>query len=182
MRRGEQTAGYKISYKIQLIKSCKTHTHTHGERHMVGCVLQLRKLPWKWAWQDFFWHACAERRLGTSCRCLSLAQPKSAIESATMRTTRHSSGEGKQHQPPTKSPQHHSLSRPPIQLFILLLPIPHPEGYANSNYLPLRVDWVTYLNWFSRWAVGGDRRGRVSQSLPSAPPPSPLLLGFWVCD
>lgn len=54
MRRGERTAGYKISYKIQLIKSCKTHTHTHGERHMVGCVLQLRKLPWKWAWQDFF--------------------------------------------------------------------------------------------------------------------------------
>lgn len=43
---------------------------------------------------------------------------------------------------------------------------PHPGGYANSNYLPLRVDWVTYLNWFSRWEVGESVKGEEG-SIPS---------------
>lgn len=104
-----------------------------------------------------------------------LSKPKSAIESATMRTTRHSSvGE----QQPTDPASHHHTTSPSAQQATKpsrLHPLPHPEGYANSNYLPLRVDWVTYLNWFSRWGSCG--------KLPHLTAPSPahtVLLGLSV--
>lgn len=107
-----------------------------------------------------------------------LPKPKSAIESATMRTTRHSSvggGVGWRHHH-TKSPPHRvtTISSAGHQTNQAPDPLPHPEGYANSNYLPLRVDWVTYLNWFSRWGSCG--------WLPhlTAHPPHTALLGFSV--
>lgn len=154
---------------------------------MVGCMLQLRKLPWKWAWQDFFWPGCPERRLGTSCRCLALAQPKSAIESATMRTTRHSSGGGGA--PSAAAPTTHQVTTAPsaqqaTNPTALALHPPaysplHTEGYANSNYLPLRVDWVTYLNWFSWWGVGGGKGMPVSPTITTITGAS-RVLGLWL--
>lgn len=125
------------------------------------------------AWILLAW--LSQRRLGTSCR--SQKVQLKAQQCAPQDIQVWESSNPPTHRP-SNPPSHHHTTSPSAQQATKpsrLHPLPHPEGYANSNYLPLRVDWVTYLNWFSRWGSCG--------KLPHLTAPSPahtVLLGLSV--
>lgn len=130
-------------------------------------MLQLWKLPWKWAWLKFFWPGCPNVAWGLPAEAKKCNWKRNNAHHKTFKCGRWRWVASPPHRVTTISSAGHQTNQAPD-------PLPHPEGYANSNYLPLRVDWVTYLNWFSRWGSCG--------KLPhlTAHPPHTVLLGFSV--
>lgn len=137
------------------------------------------KLPWKWAWLEFFWPGCPNIAWGLPAEAKKCNWMRNNAHHKTFKCGR----QWVSTNPPTRqvtTPHYSTSSSAGHQTIPAPSSLPHPEGYANSNYLPLRVDWVTYLNWFSRCGAG---EAWIEGRPPTQPTAHPAVrLRVWVCD
>lgn len=139
-------------------------------------MLQLRKLPWKWAWLEFFWPGCPNVAWGLPVEAKKCNWKRNNAHHKTFKCGRaatHRPTDPATHQV-TTTPHHHQLSRPPNQAGFIHSLIPRVMRIRITCLCAL-TEWHTWIGLVDGEAAGSCH---ISQPTPSPPHSASGVVGF----